>query len=177
MNSNTLITHIDNLKSCAIYLWEISRLFNKISILEENEKVLLSFSSAYYNKEKQSEELSIDSFIPKIGNYYKNPEVLWNTVLESNDKSCKYKQLTCLVLKYHCDDLKRFYTPREELTPVNINNCFVSSINRKIIKGKHVKMRNNKVVLSQSHALEWFKNCVTCPLSLSENPEELFIPY
>jgi hypothetical protein len=73
--------------------------------------------------------------------------------------------------------MKKFYIPRDELLPVNINNCFISSINRKIVKGRAIK-RSNKTVLSQTQALEWFKNCVSCPLSFEEVClEELFIPY
>ena len=78
-----------------------------------------------------------------------------------------------LVMKYHCNDLGKYYFIRDELHPVNINIASFSTLNGKIIKGKPVII--NKVKLSTSQALELFKNSSYIPSSLDESID-IFIP-
>ena len=80
---------IENLKSCIVNLYEISKVLPKISTLEENEKIYLSFSSAYYKLEKKNDDsdYKLDKFVTDMGNFYKCHEVITKAFANCRDIS------------------------------------------------------------------------------------------
>jgi hypothetical protein len=82
----------ENTRSCVVFLNEISKLVTKFPIMEDNEKILLSFSSAYHKSEKSKDDSNyiLDKFVVEMGKFYKRPEVVIEAFTSCSDNNCKF---------------------------------------------------------------------------------------
>jgi hypothetical protein len=85
------ITNVDNTRSCIVFLYEISKLITRYPVMEDNEKILLSFSSAYYKTEKVKDDSNyiLDKFVVEMGKFYKRPEVVIQAFTHCSDNNSK----------------------------------------------------------------------------------------
>jgi hypothetical protein len=60
--------------------------------MEDNDKILLSFSSAYHKTEKVKDDSNyiLDKFVIEMGKYYKRPEVVIQSFTNCSDNNSIY---------------------------------------------------------------------------------------